>query len=551
MWNEARTAFDGLRPRAAGDDLELIDLRIAACDQHLKRHRAAAERLAPYLDRAARPAEAQFYYLLAQRGLGHTDQFVSRAWALAAAFPTSTWAAEALNHLASHLVVADRNDEALAVFAKLLAEHPASRHAERAAWKLGWARFREGAYREAAEAFERGAVNAPRSDYRPAWLFWAGRARELAGDRATAAARYEVAVTDYRNSYHGRLAAKALAALGAPAAGAGSAPPVAPPVVAPARSLPPSAAGAQGPPRDGTGAPPNAPLVRALASLELFGLAESEVRFAQRTWGNSPALDATLAWLHSRQGELRKGIGLMRRAYPQFLTAEAERLPIGVLQVIYPLDYWPLIRRHAEARGLDPYLVAALIAQESTFQADARSSANALGLMQILPSTGRRLARAEGLRRFRTSHLVDPDTNVRLGVRYFARLLDDLGAEHFALAGYNAGPSRVVRWRGERSGWSREEFIDDIPFPETQNYVKRILGTAEDYRRLYGERGAVPLAVASRAKAAAVPGAGMVSDSRPAKHSPKAAPAKPRPSKKAAPRTSTPRKSPAKARQRL
>ena len=240
-------------------------------------------------------------------------------------------------------------------------------------------------------------------------------------------------------------------------------------------------------------APPNAPLVRALAGLDLFALAEAEVRFAQRTWGNSAALDATLAWIYSRQGELRRGIGLMRRTYPQFLTDAADRLPIDVLQVIFPLDYWPLIRRHAEARGLDPYLVAALVAQESTFQADARSVANAFGLMQIVPSTGRRLARAEGMRKFRTSHLVDPETNVRLGTRYFAGLLDDFGDEHFALAGYNAGESRVVRWRADRPGWAREEFIDDIPFPETQNYVKRILGTAEDYRRLYGERGAVPL----------------------------------------------------------
>jgi soluble lytic murein transglycosylase len=513
LWDDARATFEGLRAGATGDDLELIDVRIAESDYHAARHRAAAERLAPYLETASRRAEAWYFFALAQRGLGHGDRFVEQAWALADAFPDSSWAADVLNHLASYFIVADRDADALEAFKRLLNGHPASRHAERAAWKLGWARYRDGGFAESADIFERGAVNAPRSDYRPAYLYWAGRARERAGDAATAVARYQVALADYRNSYYGRLAAKALADLGGssatpPRAAAPASAPPAPPVAAVPAPVPALTTNAS--------PPPNAPLIRALAGLELFGLAESEVQFAQRRWGTSRPLDATLAWLYSRQGDLRKGIGLMRRTYPQFLTAAADLLPIELRQVIFPLDYWPTIRRYAEARDLDPYLMAALVAQESTFQADARSSANAYGLMQIIPSTGRRLARAEGIRRFRTSHLVNPETNVRLGTRYFAGLLDDLGAEHYALASYNAGESRVVRWRADRPGWSREEFIDDIPFPETQNYVKRILGTAEDYRHLYGERGAVPMAVARKATA---PPAASISDSRPAKHS--------------------------------
>jgi soluble lytic murein transglycosylase len=74
-----------------------------------------------------------------------------------------------------------------------------------------------------------------------------------------------------------------------------------------------------------------------------------------------------------------------------------------------------------------------------------------------------------------------------MGMQYFDDLMKQFGGAHYALAGYNAGPERVVRWKSERPGFSQDEFIDDIPFPETQNYVKRILGTADDYRRLYGE----------------------------------------------------------------
>src|SRR5688500_20180798 len=74
-----------------------------------------------------------------------------------------------------------------------------------------------------------------------------------------------------------------------------------------------------------------------------------------------------------------------------------------------------------------------------------------------------------------------------MGTLYIAHLVQQFGGTHYALASYNAGENRVVRWKAERPGMDEDEFIDDIPFPETQNYVKRILGTAEDYRRLYGD----------------------------------------------------------------
>jgi peptidoglycan lytic transglycosylase len=163
-----------------------------------------------------------------------------------------------------------------------------------------------------------------------------------------------------------------------------------------------------------------------------------------------------------------------------------------MLQVIYPLTYWDAIRRHSASHGLDPYLVAALIAQESTFDPDIKSVANAWGLMQLVPATGRRLAKSVGIRNFTTASLTNPEMNIRLGTLYFSRLVEQFGGTYYALASYNAGESRIVRWKAERPGLDEDEFIDDIPFPETQNYVKRILGTAEDYRLLYGSGAGTP-----------------------------------------------------------
>ena len=105
--------------------------------------------------------------------------------------------------------------------------------------------------------------------------------------------------------------------------------------------------------------------------------------------------------------------------------------------------------------------------------------------MQVVPATGRRYATKMGIRPFSTSRLTDPETNLRIGTTYFADLVRMFGDVAPALAAYNAGEHRVSQWLDERPGIDRDEFIDDIPFPETQNYVKRILGTAEDYRQLY------------------------------------------------------------------
>jgi len=216
----------------------------------------------------------------------------------------------------------------------------------------------------------------------------------------------------------------------------------------------------------------------------------------QRTQGDAPELQATSAWIRYQQAQalrgderfaaLRGAITTMRRAYPQFLSAEGASLPPEVLRIIFPLDYWDVIEKYSAANGLDPYLISALMAQESTFTAEIRSSANARGLMQVMPATGRLYARKLGIRPFTTASLAQADTNVQIGVRFFKDLVDKFGAVHYALASYNAGDSRVAAWIKVAPDLPADEFIDSIPFPETQNYVKRILGTTEDYRRLYG-----------------------------------------------------------------
>lgn len=485
-YQAARDAFEPLLAVASGDDAELVAMRVAECDHYLKRYEAARDRLAPFTQGASRKAEAKFFVLTATRELGDHQEYIRQARALLDESPNDSWAEETLNNLATHYILVDDDEAADATFRELYARFPKGRHAERAAWKAGWSSYKRGRFQEASAMFESAALGFPRSDYRPSYLYWSARAREQASDRAGALGLYRTIVSDYQHSYYGRLAIKRLSAAGIRTVSAEREP------AAPAASVPPAR-------------PAQAGLITQLIALDLLDQAREELLYAQRTGDDSRIVTATLAWIANQTGDLRRGITLMKRAYPQYLSSEGDRLPDELMRVIFPVDYWPLIKRHASARSLDPHLVAALINQESTFQADVKSRANAIGLMQILPSTGRRLARTLRIRPFSAATLTRPEANIRMGTLYFSELVQRLGGLHYALASYNAGAHRVAVWTSERPGLDRDEFIDDIPYPETQNYVKRILGSMEDYRRLYGGEGATAIGDAMKAGSKSTP----------------------------------------------
>jgi len=411
---------------------------------------------------------------VATRELGGHEEYLRVVRRIVDEFPSQSWAEEALNNLATHYILQSDDDNAEKTFREMYTKFPTGHYAERAAWKIGWWAYRNANYAETVRVFEGAAVNFPRSDYRPPWLYWSARAHEALREPALAEARYTLVATDYLNSYYGRLASRRL----------DTARPPTPPSEPTATD---SEFGIQN--SEFPKLPANDAVVRALLSLDLYDQALDELHYAQKMWGDSSAIQATIAWIYYRRGELRAGINVMKRAYPQYLAAGGEQLPPELLKVLFPINYWSLIRRYSNEHQLDPYVVAALIAQESTFTADVKSAANAYGLMQLLPSTGRQYAKRLSLPRFSLGMLTTAEANIKMGTAYFADLVKQFGGLHFALATYNAGPSRIAKWIAAKPGLERDEFIDDIPFPETQNYVKRILGTAEDYRRLYGPDG--------------------------------------------------------------
>ena len=463
-WTGAKQSYDRAKDFVTGDDRDRVLIRIAAAEIALGRNREGREALRPYLS-GPLAEEANFHFITATRGLKLKDEHIARSRAFVETYPNSPFAEEVLNNLASAYIIDDQDDEADKIFREILNRYPAGRFTERAAWKAGWWAYRQGQFSDALQYFDRGAQQFPRSDYRPSWLYWSARAAQQAGDAETGVTRLRLTATDYHNSYYGRLAVKRLEGERGGA--------ITPTLQRQPLPMP---------------AIPTAGRIASLLSVGLNREAMNELQYAQRVWGDSPQLQATIAVTHKRLGNVRAGINAMKRAYPQYLAAGGETLPTEILKVIFPVDFWPLLQKYSKERNLDPYLVAALVAQESNFDPVVVSHANAYGLMQVLPSTGRSYARRLGVRPFSTRRLTEAEVNVRIGTQIFSDTIRKFGGVHFALAAYNAGDSRVLAWQREKPGLPQDEFIDDIPFPETQNYVKRILGTAEDYRSLYSSQ---------------------------------------------------------------
>lgn len=160
---------------------------------------------------------------------------------------------------------------------------------------------------------------------------------------------------------------------------------------------------------------------------------------------------------------------------------------LALVRVAYPFPYRALVESRARELGLDPYLVAGLIRQESAFVPDIVSPAGAIGLMQVMPATGRQLAAAAGPRDFRTAILETPELNIHLGTHFLDELLRRYDGElTLVLSAYNAGPSRANRWRRFPEAEDPRRLTERIPFAETRGYVKSVIRNRALYRWLYG-----------------------------------------------------------------
>jgi len=202
---------------------------------------------------------------------------------------------------------------------------------------------------------------------------------------------------------------------------------------------------------------------RLLNSVGLKKEAVEEIIYASRGFSSKDEILSAAYELVSL-GEYRRAIALVLE------LPEPER----PTEILYPIAFWEHIDSACSTSAVDPLLVLSVIREESRYDPNALSPVGAIGVMQIMPRTAEHLAKDVGLRIDGTKDIYNLDTNIRLGVFYLKNLIDDFGSIVPALAAYNAGEYKVREWLSQRN-YEIDEFIEDIPYKETREYVKRII----------------------------------------------------------------------------
>jgi len=441
----------------------------AACDLKLKRlTEAQATALADTHDENG----ARRLYLLMELARNRNDEsdVLRTVDRLKTEFPQSPWLAEALFSTGNMYLLRKDYANAASYYGYLAVHFPAHKNAAAAHWRAGWLNYRQGLYNDAARMFDEQIKLFPNATETAAALYWRGRLYEQDNNRAQAAQNYRNVSRVYQHFFYAQMARQRLQALGEPllVSDPQTESIKAPPIPHLADTFPADS--------------PHIAKARLVANAGLNDYIAQEIAADPDSDSWSALAEAQL---YASFGESYRAMRALKRALPYAASASINSIPLAYWRILFPQAWWDTINTESAKNGLDPYLVASLIRQESEFNPGVISYANAYGLMQLLPSVGKSLARQEGMSHFETYQLLDPETNIRLGTRYLRQMIDRFGGvQEYALAAYNAGEERVTDWQAAGPYHGIDEFVESIPFTQTRDYVQGILRNEDIYRAI-------------------------------------------------------------------
>lgn len=461
-----------------GTDREIALLRKGVADGARGRTAQAYADLARFRPRNADIAAERLYRLcVLERRQGLVRPMLDSVEKLRISYARSRWYEEALLWVGNYYYLRDDREQYPRWFLRLTQAFPQGKHASYAHWKVCWRAWLDDSPRR-GELLAEHVKRYPAGPTASGAVYWLGRLREKEGRGAAAQALYRVVTERFPHYYYAFLARERLggaagdkAALSAAARELRDA---LPPPRRLARELKPAT---------------RARLERGdlLAALGFGDDAVQELRLVDYRAADSHFAGARLGKLHSARAEPHLAMRALKRYAFGYLRMPLDALSRESWRYLFPLGWEARLRSRSERHGLDPYLVASLIRQESEFDPRAKSRAGALGLMQIMPQTARGLFRRLGIPGFSTRKLLQPDVSLRLGTFHLKEVLARFeGQLEKALAGYNAGERRIPQWMELGPFDEPAEFVETIPFTETRGYVQAIMRNRAMYASLYG-----------------------------------------------------------------
>jgi soluble lytic murein transglycosylase len=473
----ARSEYRSLVDQASGLERDQARVRIGEAD-FLKGSVKVACTYLRGLDLAQSDADAERLYDVGECARRESDdgEMMSTIERLGRLYPKSPWRLRALVSAANRYLLVNRPDDYLPLYRAAYQDFPADAVTGLCHWKVTFHAYMQG-QADAGRLLREHLRSYPAHFTAGAALYFLGRRAERENDLSAARTCYQRLPQAFENHYYATLARERLrspeiagAAPSAETARFLAAVTFPEPKPVPAQSASATTARIE--------------RSRLLRTAGLADLADSELRFGARTDGQPPLLAMEMAGAAAAPHQAMR---IMKSLAPEYLNLALDQAPRRFWELLFPLPYRADVVRAAREKNLDPYLLAGLIRQESEFDPQARSHANAFGLTQVRPATGRLFARQAGIARFSSRLLFQPAANLKIGVSIFSSMLEQNGGKlEQTLAAYNAGPNRAAEWLTWNIYREPAEFVESIPFTETRDYVQAVLRNADLYRRLYG-----------------------------------------------------------------
>ncbi len=473
-WKEARAEFEKAVSMVRDPDSpkrQRAQLRIAQVRVQLKGSPTILSSLTipdPEID-----AERLFGLSQAYRTAKHESEMFATLDSITQKYPKSVWNEEALMAAGNYYWVLLDRSKAVVYYQRLVNAFPEGKYAYNAEWRIAWIAFLNN-QPDADQRLTTFLLKYPTSPNAVDALYWLGRSAERGGNPGHARSDYEKAIERFPQTYFAHAAAARLKQMGLgqedPSDFLAKIPEPSP-LRAFDEPIPTSAADRWA-------------KAQALRIIAFDASAELELKNAYFAT-SSPRFLLEAAQAAFDQGHFAAGMSYGRIILPNFESRKISDAPMAVWKTLYPLPYEAALRREAARNDFDPMFAAGLIRQESTFQADIVSYANAIGLMQVLPKTGKILAKQLKIR-YNKKLLYDANYNLQLGMLYIANLVRLTGAPEYAAAAYNAGEDRIALWKAERNYEEIPELVESIPFTQTREYVQIVLRNAAVYRIIYG-----------------------------------------------------------------
>jgi soluble lytic murein transglycosylase len=473
-WKESRTEFErvlSMVSDSTSPKRQRAQLRIAQARIQLKGSPTLLSSLTtpdPEVD-----AERLFGLSQAYRTAKNESEMFTTLDSITQKYPKSVWNEEALMASGNYYWVLLDRPKAVAYYQRLIDAFPEGKYAYNAEWRIAWIAFLNN-QPDADQRLTAFLLKYPTSANAVDALYWLGRSAERTGNPGHARSDYEKAIERFPQTYFAHAAAARLKQLG---------PGEEDPSDFLAKVPDPSSLRAFDEPIPESTADRWAK-AQALRIIAFDASAELELKNAYFAT-SSPRFLLEAAQAAFDQGHFAAGMSYGRIILPSFESRKISDAPMAVWKILYPLPYEAALRREAARNDFDPMFAAGLIRQESTFQADIVSYANAIGLMQVLPKTGKLLAKQLKIR-YNKKLLYDANYNLQLGMLYIANLARLTGAPEYAAAAYNAGEDRIALWKAERNYEEIPELVESIPFTQTREYVQIVLRNAAVYRMIYG-----------------------------------------------------------------